>query len=198
MKTSKVAKTKPNEPLPAHPPEKTPPWAPKQGEKPTKGARAGRKTVADLFRAFARNENVSDAMTAVKWLLRLRGFKKDEADCWIFIHKRLFGHAELFVDSDDRQVLFIAAEKFKAHLKVERRKATRRQKLLPVTSIEDEYKEGLLFDWLKPQELSKAELELAAEWQTEMASIKKAADYLKGLTKFPELLEQMRAALLKK
>ena len=198
MKTSKVGRPKATPQNSPSPPVKTTPWAPYEGETALPAAAVGREAVAEVFRAFVRNETPEDAMTAVKWLLRLRGFKKDEADCWIFIHKRLFGHAELFVDSDDRQVLFIVEKEFRAHLKVERRKATRRQKLLPVTSIEDEYKEGLLFDWLKPQILSKAELELAAEWQTEMASIKKAADYLKGLTKFPELLEQMRAALLKK
>jgi len=192
MKTSKVGRAKASpQTLPILPVE-SPPCAPKQGE--TALITAGRKAVAEVFRAFVRNETPEDAMPAVKWLLRLRGFKKGQADCWIFIQYRLFGHAELFVGSDDQQVLFVVEKKFREHMKVLRRKATRRQQLFPVTSIEDENKKSLLFDWLEPQELSEDESDLNAEIAAEMQSIKKAYHYLK---RFPKVREQMRAALLK-
>jgi len=195
MKTSKVGRAKPSPQTPPILPVESPPCAPKQGETALITAAAGRKAVAEVFRAFVRNETPEDAMSAVLWMCRLRGFKKDEADCWIFIRERIFGHAELFADNDDQQVLFVVEEMFKAHMKVLQRKDRRRQQLFTVTRVDDEYKEGLLFDWLESQELSKDELDLDAKWAAEMQSIKKAYDYLKRV---PEVREQMRAALLKK
>jgi len=141
----------------------------------------------DTLRAFSCGKSPEDAMPAVRWLTRLRGFKKDEAECWIFMCERIFGHAELFVDSADRQVLSLVEKMFKAHIKVQQRKEARRRELFPVIGVDvEEEKKSLPMDWSKP---SKAE-----ELPPEMQSIKRAATWLK---RYPDLLEQLRDALLK-
>ncbi|MCJ7588867.1 MAG: hypothetical protein MUQ00_13340 [Candidatus Aminicenantes bacterium] len=188
-KTRNAGRAKANPQNRARTPEKTAPWPPEAVETGFPGA-SGRAAATE-FRAFSCGKSPEDAMPAVRWLTRLRGFKKDEAECWIFMCERIFDHAKLFVDSADRQVLFIVEKMFRAYTKVRQRKETRRRKLFTVigVDVEEQEEESLPMDWSKP---SKAE-----QLPPEMQSIKKAADYLKTLKKYPELLEQLRVALLK-
>ena len=100
------------------------------------------RRIASAFAALSRGEKVaaSDRDAALLWLRRLRGFSKTSTDTWLFVADCISGHAELFAKADDRQVLFLVEQKFRAYLKYERSKAAERQKLFRIEELDAEPK----------------------------------------------------------
>lgn len=140
-------------------------------------------TTAEVFRKFSRSESLSasDRDAALLWLRRLRGFSKTETDAWLFVADCISGHAELFARADDKQVLFLTEQKFRAYLKYEREKEAERQKLFHVTALDAEPEETGVreVDW---KSLKHATLEERAE----DVRLTKADDFAQFLQKLKE------------
>ena len=144
-------------------------------------------TKASVFRAFSRGVNVlpSDRDAALLWLRRLRGFSKTETDAWLFVADCISGRAELFAGVNDRQVLFLVEQKFRAYLKYEREKEAERQKLFHVGELdaEPEEKEVDEVEWKSLKHATLVE-------QAEEMRATKATDFARFLQRLKALRDK--------